>query len=360
VLYNNKYFSSVIANKEQGLDNNSKELLDMTDNFIRQGQDQKAAQLLQILLNIDQVAPLANFKLGEIANRNKEIEKSFYYHKRAFELDKRLAFRLLGQEHPNYSYEYQEIEEVEVKKCPLCDGESELHSCYNMITNIDQIEGFNPVRKWRICKKCNHIFAENYPKDLGVILAATAPNYHLEPNIRLFPILSSILSNIKSFTGGVKLLEVGVGAGEMISVAKEMLFDVTGLDIRPVYANNVAQRFNIPVYAVDVMEFASSELFDVIILGDIIEHLAKPTGIIKKCHDLLSDNGVIWISTPNFESAFSSAMKDKDPMWRVCEHLNYFSLTSLKKLLNDIGFTIKDYKISQHYNGSMEIIAARI
>ncbi|HCC08175.1 MAG TPA: hypothetical protein DEP72_08490 [Clostridiales bacterium] len=145
----------------------------------------------------------------------------------------------------------------------------------------------------------------------------------------------------------------------MISVAKEMLFDVTGLDIRPIYAQKVSERFNVPVYASDIMQLETEEQFDVVVLGDIIEHIQNPVAMLKKCYNLLNENGVIWISTPNFESAFSYIMKDKDPMWRVCEHLNYFSYDSLKKVLGNIGFEVKDYKISQHYNGSMEITAIK-
>ena len=77
--------------------------------------------------------------------------------------------------------------------------------------------------------------------------------------------------------------------------------------------------------------------------------------MLEKGHSMLNKEGVIWISTPNFESAFSYIMKDKDPMWRVCEHLNYFSYASLKNTLEKIGFAIVDY--SQHYNGCMEVTA---
>ncbi|HAN10429.1 MAG TPA: hypothetical protein DCP90_07435 [Clostridiales bacterium] len=359
VIYNKKHFESITRNINNPLNTEFKNLLDTAEKILLAGNDKEAMILYIQLLNDIETAPIANFRLGEIENRRKNIKKAYNYHKKAFELDNHLTKRILKKEHPHYNYEYKEIDEIEVKSCPLCSGKSQLHSCFNIITNLDQIYGFNPIKIWRICNKCNHIFTERYPKNLEEILSSTAPNYYINPNVRLFPILSSIVSNLKSFAPGNKLLEVGVGAGEMISVAKEMLFDVAGLDIRPVYAKAVSDRLNVPVYGADIMKFDTDELYDVIILGDIIEHVRNPIEMIIKCYNLLNQNGVIWISTPNFESAFSYIMKDKDPMWRVCEHLNYFSYTSLKKVLNDIGFEINDYKISQHYNGSMEIIAKK-
>jgi hypothetical protein len=47
-------------------------------------------------------------------------------------------------------------------------------------------------------------------------------------------------------------------------------------------------------------------------------------------------------------------------MWRVIEHINYFSYDSLSKLLESKGFEILDYRISRRYNDSMEIIARKI
>ena len=145
----------------------------------------------------------------------------------------------------------------------------------------------------------------------------------------------------------------------MTSVAKELLFDITGIEIRPKYAKNVSNRLNVPIYSIDFMKFETDNLFDIIILGDVIEHIPNSAKILEKAYGLLNKDGVVWISTPNFESAFSYITKDKDPMWRVCEHLNYFSYTSLRKTLEKIGFTITDYKLSQHYNGCMEVTATK-
>ena len=107
-------------------------------------------------------------------------------------------------------------------------------------------------------------------------------------------------------------------------------------------------------------EIEKNNLFDIIILGDVLEHVSNPIKMLKKVYSLLNNQGIVWISTPNFESAYSYILRDKDPMWRVCEHLNYFSYRSLKKILEKIGFDIVDYKFSQHYNGCMEVSAIKI
>ena len=134
---------------------------------------------------------------------------------------------------------------------------------------------------------------------------------------------------------------------------------VSGVEIRKAYAQNVAARLGITVSPVDFMDFTADDLFDFLMLGDVLEHTTKPLETLEKANRLLVDGGILWISTPNFESAFSFIMKDKDPMWRVCEHLNYFSYRSLMKALSLAGFEVIDYHSSKHYNGSMEVTARR-
>jgi len=330
------------------------------ERFVSESIDDQAKNIYLKLLNDIDFSSFAHYRLGEIENRDKNIEKSYYYHKNAFNLDKRISSKITTPDHPHHNYQYDDIEEVRIEKCPLCNNLTELYSCYNMITNIDFVPGFDPIRKWRICKDCNHIFAENYPKNIKYILSNTSPTQHINPNIHLLSLLGNKLSETKKLVKGNRLLEIGTGAGELTSVAKELLFDIIGIEIRPVYAKNVSERLNIPIYSIDFMDFETDDLFDIIILGDVLEHVPNPIKMLEKVYNVLNKEGVVWISTPNFESAFSYIMRDKDPMWRVCEHLNYFSYRSLKMILEKIGFNIVDYKFSQHYNGCMEITAVKI
>lgn len=332
------------------------------ENLLSQDMDDQAKNIYLKLLNDKDFSPLVYYRLGEIENRNKNIEKSYYYHKKSFELDKNLSSKITSNNHPHHNYQYQDVEEIKIEKCSLCNNSAELHSCYNTITNIDFIPGFNPIRKWRICNKCNHIFADNYPKNIKQIISNTSPDQHLNPNVHLLHLLGNRLSDIrKQYVKGDRLLEVGTGAGELTSVAKELLFDIIGIEIRPIYAKKVSDILNVPIYSIDFMDFETktNNLFDIIILGDVLEHVSYPIKMLEKVYNLLNKEGVVWISTPNFESAYSYILKDKDPMWRVCEHLNYFSYVSLKKILEIIGFNIVDYKLSQHYNGCMEIVAIK-
>lgn len=136
------------------------------ENLLSQNIDDQAKEIYLKLLDDKDFAPLVYYRLGKIENRNKNIEKSYYYHKNAFELDNGLSSKITTPDHPHHNYQYLNIEDIKIEKCPLCNNSTEPHSCYNVTTNIDFVPGFNPIRKWRICNQCNHIFAENYPKNI--------------------------------------------------------------------------------------------------------------------------------------------------------------------------------------------------
>jgi len=340
---------------------NPVELFRKAEQLAADGNDDEAREAFLRLTEFPDTGALAFFRLGEIENRKKNVGQSYAYHTKAFEREPGLAARFIDEQRSGYvyTYRYAKVDEIEVAQCPLCNVPGEMHSVYNMCTNSDFLEGFNPVRIWRICRQCNHIFAAGYPVNLQKVLSSTAPESHIAPRLQFLPELSDMLARLKGFAHGNRMLEVGVGAGELTSVAKEMLFDIAGVEIRKTYAQNVAARLGIPLFPVDFMDFTTEDLFDILMLGDVLEHTIKPLAILEKANRLLVDSGILWISTPNFESAFSFIMKDKDPMWRVCEHLNYFSYRSLMKALSLAGFEVIDYHSSKHYNGSMEVTARK-
>ena len=77
---------------------------------------------------------------------------------------------------------------------------------------------------------------------------------------------------------------------------------------------------------------------------------------LQKAYELLNDNSILWLSTPNFNSAFTRMRKFTDPMWNQKNHFTYFSYEGLEPFLKKVGFTIKRYDVSERYNGSMELI----
>ena len=95
-------------------------------------------------------------------------------------------------------------------------------------------------------------------------------------------------------------------------------------------------------------------------MGDVIEHVKDPTKALQKAAEMLNDDGILWISTPNYESSFSRLKKFTDAMWCEKNHITYFSYITFSALLENCGFEILEYNVSERYNGSMELFVRKI
>lgn len=170
----------------------------------------------------------------------------------------------------------------------------------------------------------------------------------------------NILNKIRAYTNGMDLLEVGVGQGHLIAVAQEMGYHVTAVELIESDAQETADLLGIPVICGDFLHLDEQEKVDIITMGDVIEHLQYPVEGLKKAHAMLKENGILWLSTPNFESSFTRLMKAFDPM--LCEpyHITYFSYKGLMSILKKVGFELLEYAVSNRYNGSMELLLRKV
>lgn len=95
--------------------------------------------------------------------------------------------------------------------------------------------------------------------------------------------------------------------------------------------------------------------FDFVILGDVIEHMFDTDGLLKKCYKVLKPKGKLIVTTPNLASLARRIMLllgispyVEYSLFLDCNglppvgHLRYFTLSTLKKLLQSNEFkTIK-------------------
>lgn len=139
-----------------------------------------------------------------------------------------------------------------------------------------------------------------------------------------------------------KLLDLGCGEGFLLSHFKDAGWRVLGLD----FSDEGVKRQN-PDLITDIVKgnvykelevlLRSDENYDVIYLGNILEHVIDPLGLITKCSGILSDRGILVITVPNDFSKLQKSLIASDVIQREYwisppDHLNYFNLESLVKL----------------------------
>ena len=320
--------------------------------------DDAASEYMKLIENAEPniFSGLSYYRLAQIANNHMhDADTAYGLYYKALGMLPSLCKNLLQENNPNHDYVFRGLkDERTLDKCPLCGEEGQPYWCYPLFIAAGFNAQFNPIRLWMRCESCNHLFSKYYPDKL--FLYNDEPR---QPNPSYFSMYSNILTKLRDYTEGTRLFEVGTGAGECLLVAEEMGFYAVGIDVIERHVNAIKDRFDLRAETSDFLEYASSDLWDIIIMGDVLEHVSDPVKAIEKAYEILNDTGVLWISTPNFESAFARVVGHNDPMRMQTFHLNYFSRSSLFKLLLDKGFELVDYHVSSHYNGSMEVISRK-
>lgn len=173
-------------------------------------------------------------------------------------------------------------------------------------------------------------------------LAAMYGDYpiHAELNpltrVRYLELLETLAS--ARITGN--LLDAGSGAGHFLDVATEKGWTAHGseYDVRMVKA--CRQRgFRMHQGALDAASFQEGS-FDVITSFEVLEHLTDPLGELRNFHRFLRPDGLLYLTTPNFNSISRAMAGSRWSVVNYPEHLNYFVPRTLGKALGTTGFRI--------------------
>lgn len=138
----------------------------------------------------------------------------------------------------------------------------------------------------------------------------------------------------KNLSGG-KILDVGSGDGFFLSSAKELGWEVAGVEIDAASAK-FATSFGLNVFA-GILEEAKygSDSFDVVRLSHSLEHTFDPAETILEAYRILKPGGSIIISVPNFSGLALRLFRNK---LDVPKHLFHFTPKTLRHFLLRCGF----------------------
>lgn len=151
-----------------------------------------------------------------------------------------------------------------------------------------------------------------------------------------------LLDTLQAVKPPGRILDVGAGRGHFLTVAESRGWDVTGLEISHSGLEHLrrlkaAQGWKFELRGDDIM---SPELpagaFRAVTLFEVIEHLTDPSAHIKRISDLLEPGGLLFMTTPNFDSLSRRLLGRR---WRGIdpEHLFLFNRRSMGRLLASNG-----------------------
>lgn len=195
----------------------------------------------------------------------------------------------------------------------------------------------------------NYYLNQYYQNGIGGSLNYTAEeiaNIEYKQN-ELYQFLEPLLN-----VDGKSMCDVGCGEGWNLRFYKEKGWRVTGIDISDfgILSKNpdLLENFIKTNIADGLSNLeAQGNLFDLIILMNVLEHVLEPERLVEIIKKLLPKNGLLVIQVPNDYSllqmgALNQGFVDNSFWIQPPDHLNYFSKDSLVALLEESGFVCQD------------------
>ena len=235
--------------------------------------------------------------------------------------------------------------------CPLCNK--------NYYQWKYQIDSWNIVK----CNHCNFVYV-NPRLQKKELLKIYTDNYfdntdvgyfHYRENKELrkknFQKWIHDAINIQSPGENCNALDIGCAAGYCLEIFKTKRWRPYGIELNTEYARQ-SQQNGYKVYISPFLEIHFEEKYSIITLFDVVEHLTDLQEHFIKLHSILDDKGIIVLITPDYNSLQRKLLGKKWFQFKPIEHINYFSLTTFKKLTEFAGFKIICNKKAGQYSNT--------
>ncbi|MEI6704038.1 MAG: class I SAM-dependent methyltransferase [Deltaproteobacteria bacterium] len=163
------------------------------------------------------------------------------------------------------------------------------------------------------------------------------------------------------YSGEGSVLDIGCGSGALGAWIKRENRQavVHGVDISAEAGITAAERLD-SFWCVDLDLSPLPETglkYDLIILGDILEHLKRPDLFLSGLKDRLAANGKIIVSVPNVAN-YSIRLRLLFGQFRYTEtgimdrtHLRFFTWHSFSELIDRSGFAIEKQSFISRFSG---------
>ena len=144
----------------------------------------------------------------------------------------------------------------------------------------------------------------------------------------------------KYFLKQKKVIEIGCGRGEYLSILQNFDLDVHGLEFSEKSVNHCnANGLKVKEGFIESgNEKLSDGPFDGFLILNFFEHLPDPSTILKGIHHNLRDDAVGIIEVPNFDMILRKKLFSEF----IGDHLFYFTRDTLLSTLNRNGFEVID------------------
>ena len=158
--------------------------------------------------------------------------------------------------------------------------------------------------------------------------------------------ISEILPFVSKDKGPV--LDIGCASGAFVELMLEKGWETEAIELDHGMIKKLKEK-NIKVSERPFEEFVSDKKFKLITMFDVLEHIPDLKTTFQKFHDLLDDDGVVVLITPDFGATQRKIFGKKWFQFKPLEHIQYFSAETLAKAITPYGLTLVHSSASGQY-----------
>ncbi len=151
---------------------------------------------------------------------------------------------------------------------------------------------------------------------------------------------------IERFVQVGKLLDVGCAVGFFMDEARRRGWQVEGLDVSSFAVDYASEHFGLDAQHGTLTDLSFEPgAYDLVTLWDVIEHVPDPKAYIHRAAELLRAGGVVTLATPDVDSLPAKMAGRRWVGYKLSEeHIYYFSIKTLRQMLEDAGLEVVDVR----------------
>jgi len=151
-----------------------------------------------------------------------------------------------------------------------------------------------------------------------------------------------LLTQIQTFCPRGRLLDIGAGSGIFIEQAIAMGYQAEGLEPSK-WLHERAQKYGLPVRLGSFPGLVPTGRYEVVTLIDVIEHVPNPLTFLSRICNIISENGIVVVVTPDVGSLVARILGRKWWHFRIA-HIGYFNRKTLGIAMDKAGFRLLTMK----------------
>ncbi len=136
------------------------------------------------------------------------------------------------------------------------------------------------------------------------------------------------------------LLDIGCGTGHFLNHFNKNGWQVEGIEPGEAARNHAKEVFGLSVHPEEALDTFEKQVFDVITMWHVLEHVPNPHTRLKQVKQLLKPNGLALFALPNPDAWDAKHYGEYWAAWDVPRHLYHFNRDSFKYLLEQHGFEL--------------------